>query len=253
MWFWQLKKPDQLWLSTAGISIVAHAVILFFLFFHHDRSTHLSFVINAAVRREKPLEFSFALLPKSQPQLQLTKSSGKSGGGATIASQTSTKMKTVQTPAKKKTQALQNQAAKVPVKKEVQKKVEPIKTEPVKPVPPSKNESPQPLLPTNKQEQKTESASSNAAPLGKHEQELIEEFYVLRDNIMQTWRPPRGFPVDCGCEVSMRIGWDGAIQECTIEKSSGVLIYDSSAQAALYTVAMPRWTWGKTITIAFNQ
>jgi hypothetical protein len=77
-----------------------------------------------------------------------------------------------------------------------------------------------------------------------------ESFYTA---IAQSWHPPIGTSRDCACQITLQIAWDGSIQKLIIDKSSGVLIYDVAARNALYTMPMPSWTHGKTLTVTLRQ
>ncbi len=195
----------------------------------------LSFAISQKLNAPKPIEF-IVELPSKQPVQKKVQPAVPSA------------KKTVSKP--------------VPKPKTVPKKIEqPKKTVPkpsakpkVVPKPaPQKQSKPEPKKEIAKKEPVPKDLNFDSGKqLGKHEQELLEEFNKLQEDIVTYWRPPSGFARDCSCVVKVVIDWQGGIDLCGIEKTSGVLIYDSAAQAALYQVAMPRWTWGKTLTLAFN-
>ncbi len=67
------------------------------------------------------------------------------------------------------------------------------------------------------------------------------------------WKPPHGLAKGLTCGVKVRIGGDGSVVACTIEESSGVLIYDMAARAAARALVLPRWACGREFVIAFKQ
>ncbi len=75
---------------------------------------------------------------------------------------------------------------------------------------------------------------------------------AFQKEIGNKWNPPAGF-LGCKCTVMVAVSWDGAAQAVDIAEPSGVLVYDIAARSALEDVKMPKWAWGKSITIAFKQ
>ena len=249
MWFWQPKNTlDRFWLVCLIISCIWHSILFMLFFFYKGASSQLSFVITPGIPlRTTPITYSIASFPaptKSQPKS--SKNMQKQAQGTTIAAKPEDK-KSKAKPVKKaepKKEVKQTKPTVKPPEKKEEKKVEPIKPVPlpVKPV-----EGPVQQMPD------VINLSTQEGHMGLQEQAFLEEFYALREQVVSHWAPPGGLSDSCMCEIMMHIDWQGQLKECVIQKSSGVLIYDSVAQAALYEIELPKWTWGKTITIAFKQ
>ncbi len=82
------------------------------------------------------------------------------------------------------------------------------------------------------------------------------EFYqqeALRKEISKHWKPPHGIPDTCTGEITTYVGNNGVITDSVITQSSGILMYDVSARAAILASELPRWTWGTSFTITFKQ
>lgn len=71
--------------------------------------------------------------------------------------------------------------------------------------------------------------------------------------IEQNFKAPIGIKKDVSCELSVRIGADGKVSNSTFIRSSGVLVYDTSARSMLQKIEFPKEVWNKTITIVLGQ
>jgi len=81
------------------------------------------------------------------------------------------------------------------------------------------------------------------------------EFYqqeALRKELSKHWKPPYGMPDTCTCEVTTYVSKNGVVTDCVITESSGILMYDVSARAAILAMDLPRWTWGDSFTTNFK-
>lgn len=81
------------------------------------------------------------------------------------------------------------------------------------------------------------------------------EFYqqeALRKELSRHWTPPHGIPDTCSCEITTYVGNNGVVTDCVITQSSGILMYDVSARAAILAMELPRWTWGDSFAITFK-
>lgn len=76
---------------------------------------------------------------------------------------------------------------------------------------------------------------------------------VIEKELVAHWKPPKGLPKDLECQIKARLGGQGKVVSCSIEKKSGVLIYDMAARTAARAMELPRWAWGKEFIIAFKQ
>jgi hypothetical protein len=81
---------------------------------------------------------------------------------------------------------------------------------------------------------------------------IEQEYESLYHEIAQVWLPPPGVPADCSCVITVAIDWQGMVAQMNINASSGMLVYDLAAQAALSELQFPKIAWGKSITITFT-
>ncbi len=103
---------------------------------------------------------------------------------------------------------------------------------------------------SKKAEQKKVAQSDQA--LSK--QEPVADRYVdLYTEISQKWSPPPGIPSETACELTMQIDGNGNAIDTNISKSSGVLLFDVAAQAAIDELNYPKWAWGKAISLTFSM
>ncbi len=94
-------------------------------------------------------------------------------------------------------------------------------------------------------------------PKIKTEKKKVEPIPVritdLYKEISQKWSPPPGVPKETVCELLLQIDWQGAIVGIAVAKSSGVLLFDLAAQAAVDELNCPKWAWGKSIALTFSM
>lgn len=84
------------------------------------------------------------------------------------------------------------------------------------------------------------------------EVEILRRNALLQKELTSHWKPPVGMPANVTCEISFFVDNNGAVKNSTMVKSSGIVMYDISARQALFSMKMPQWTHGKTITINFT-
>jgi TonB family protein len=85
------------------------------------------------------------------------------------------------------------------------------------------------------------------------EVEALRRSAQLQQEVTKRWNPPFGASSECTCQIEVRINAQGKVAELKIIKSSGMLLYDISAKQAVYSLAMPKWTYNKSITLNFKQ
>ncbi len=94
-------------------------------------------------------------------------------------------------------------------------------------------------------------------------EEFPYAYYVgrMRRKIAARWRAPDGTPDGAACRVYFRVHRDGSVSDVSVEESSGVFLFDQSAQRAVITAApfppLPRdfpdaWL-GVHFTFAFRE
>ena len=125
------------------------------------------------------------------------------------------------------------------VKKEIAKVTEPIMQKTAVSVPIE-----QPLLGTPDNPMIVQATAS--------EIESYRRAKIFHEALMQVWRPPKVLSKVSECIVTVQVGVKGDVEEVVVNKSSGVLMYDVSATAALYTMQMPELVWGKSLTLLFK-
>ncbi len=85
------------------------------------------------------------------------------------------------------------------------------------------------------------------------QKEAAEQYLALQKEFSRCWKPPVGVPEDCACEIKLMIGPNGAIEDVTMAKPSGVLMYDVAARSAVFAMEFPRWSWRKSLILTFKQ
>jgi len=86
--------------------------------------------------------------------------------------------------------------------------------------------------------------------------EQLEQCVVsskIQQSIQQCWTPPIGIAAGTSCQMRVTVSAQGTAQAVKIEQSSGVLVYDTSAKAALFQVEYPQEVYNKTITIVLGN
>lgn len=259
MLFWQRKSTHKrfvLWAKLAGLSTLVHVLfVVWFFFIFKDKSSRLSLIISPDLFNRN-IEFTIA----SPPKLVLPKKSVSVGKKA-ITSPKKAPAKKVSKPANQTTVAPKKNVASAPKKqtptpkKPAAKQATHQKAAP-KPVV-KQAEKPQPIAPQAAQSTPDILQDSHheieVHKIGLREKGLLEEFKALHEDIVSKWAPPPGIADDCSCQISVLIDWKGGVKTFKVIQSSGVLMYDTSAQKVLTQIEMPRWTWGKELTITFNQ
>lgn len=247
MWYWLRRSTHNsfvLWLYLAGLMSFFHLVMFFVLFFIYcDSITHLVFSVRPehvkgrnSLRR--PIEFRVAVetIKKSPPQKTGVIASPKKE----IPLKQAQKQVTVAQPKKKEE----------PVhKKEViaQKEKKPAPTVP-SPVPVAPKVAatpvvPQPVVPEE---------HLDLQIMADQEMKGLEQYGALYEEIVACWSPPPGIPSDCSCTITIAIDREGKMTQMAIDASSGILMYDLAAQAAIGELQFPHMARGKSITITFT-
>jgi len=177
----------------------------------------------------------------------------------------------IQKPAQKKPEVKKNNTPKKPVakkaipstqmvaeKKIVPKKVDPVvpkkieepKPEPqkiekpVEPVKPAPAVIPTPVVPIALQPE--------IIQIGQLEHDALQMQQELQKLVGYCWHPPAGMD-DAVCTIKIVIAHDGTVADCSVEKSSGNLIYDTAAKQGARDIAFPLWARGKELGVTFCQ
>jgi hypothetical protein len=226
---------------------------------------------SAKINNQKNAQFKKAPTQIAQPAV-----------AKTLASKPKPPTKAIQPKVAKKPAIAKPNANKktVAAKPSVVKKVEPKKIESAKPVPIKKTEAahvekpktidektikPSSIAEKTQPNQSISEQVAAVAPVVQHidtQTITIEipynqarEFYqqeALRKELAKHWTPPHGIPDTCSCEITTYVDTNGVITDSVISQSSGILMYDVSARAAILAMELPRWTWGSSFTITFK-
>lgn len=102
-----------------------------------------------------------------------------------------------------------------------------------------------------KTEKENENFAVDVENMQQEEQRALL-FLQLQKQIIAEWSAPVGMPKDIACTISFFVDLKGILQHISIDSSSGILMYDLSARAAIIKTIMPRWSRGKSFTITFH-
>lgn len=148
--------------------------------------------------------------------------------------------------AKKKKARASKKSKKVDKKKSSVKKIEAKKEEP-------KKIEPAPVVQStdNQVAMSLPADAQSTIYVGQLELEALQLQEAVQRELQTYWKPPIGHK-GLTCNVTVMVDWQGVISEITITQSSGVLMFDMSAEQALSAMTFPKTAWGKNITITFS-
>lgn len=98
----------------------------------------------------------------------------------------------------------------------------------------------------------SEGSGENIIYVGRDEIDQYRENTELRDALAAVWHPPLGIEPEKSCMLAVVVDNNGSASCVTVEASSGILVYDSAAQAALYETVFPEREHGKVLHITFR-
>lgn len=93
--------------------------------------------------------------------------------------------------------------------------------------------------------------AQQAIYVGQLEYEALQLQEAMQQELQTHWKPPIGH-TGLTCVVRIILDWQGAISDVIIEQTSGVLLFDMSAEQALHVMTFPKTAWGKQVTITFS-
>ena len=273
MWFWQhknVRKQYALWAQLLFASAVAHFFFLCgFFFMYHGDTVELFLHINARNLEGAPVVFRTVVPQRQTIQRPPVKKVAKAVPQKTPRQVKKVVQKKVVPPKPKpipKTTVAQKKPVQKPAapKKEVpkvaaNKQMQQKPTQPTKPKTPEKQvvQTAKPKLNPTAEKQKKEVEQIAVTPSTLTTQQDVvgipEYVFAFQQQIAQKFTPPIGIASDAQCQIKMMISWEGAMQDVTVEQSSGILMYDVAARSAVHKLSLPRWTWGKSLTIVFKQ
>jgi hypothetical protein len=264
MWPWQLKKLPKralFFFKLSGVSVLLHLIFLLILVciqgfgqkplhfsFHTGSLSQTPVVFLPLYKRVHKDQFVMSAVNKKTSSSMAAKKPAQSSHHK-IVKQVSAPNKSV--PAQKTTTIASSskQTSKPTVRKSAEKVVG--KQNQITKSQKKIEQKKQGQSVTNSQEQSLPEQSQIF--IGREELALLQMQAAIEQEISTIWKPPYGLSKDLTCEIMAIIGTDGKALKTTVQKSSGVLIYDVAARTALAKVSMPSWAHGKEICITFKQ
>ncbi len=266
MWLWQqrsIRERQLLWAKLFLISFSFHFVFFTWLFFlYHDASFDIAITVESKLFRPgAPVIFvpfkqketvraqnNNSLVQRSLPVVKPKepKTSIQKRKENKVAQK---KEQTRKSPEKKGAAKNKDKTSKLVKKKKVP--VAQFKTKQN-----LKKETKNKINNAQNKQAKVEQSTSNqdrAVQANYREVEAQRRQALLQKELTKCWRPPIGVSQDCVCQIKVAVNWDGTIKELAVAQSSGILMYDVAARSALYTMKMPSWSKGKSLTITFKQ
>ena len=134
----------------------------------------------------------------------------------------------------------------VPQKEITQKKVEPILKKPVV------KKVAKPEIKKVKKVAQEKVEEPEAVYVTHKEFSVLQLQDALQEAVIQVWNPPAGMPDTTECSIKIALDWNGNIIESSVEKSSGILIYDMTVEHAVPIIKFPHAAYGKTFTVSFK-
>ena len=265
MWLWQqksIRERQLLWAKLFLISFSFHFVFFIWLFFlYHDASFDIAITVESKLFRPgAPVIF----VPfKQKETVRAQNNNSLVQRPLSVVKQKEPKT-SIQKRKENKVKAKKEQTKKPPEKKgavknkdKTSKLVEKKKasTEQIKTKKDSKKETKNQINNAQNKQAKTQKSTGNqiGGQASYREVEAQRRQALLQKELANCWKPPIGVPQDCVCQIKVAVNWDGTIKELAVAQSSGILMYDVAARSALYTMKMPSWSKGKSLTIMFKQ
>lgn len=272
MWRWQQSGRNRLWRHIIAGCSLAHGFILCLLFLVYRGSVENYLIYTSSVLTTQ----NVILLPlhkvvgaKNVPASQITSPVAQSVDThsdvverqlpreretkATTLTSTSKNKKT-----KNKKKKSPKKSKKATHKKNKHKKEKPKKTKEQpkqeKKVEEKKEEKivEQPVGAADNQVAMSVAADAQSAVyVGQLEYEALQLQEAMQRELQTHWKPPVGH-AGLTCIVRVIFDWQGAITDTVVEQSSGVLMFDMSAEQAINAMTFPKTAWGKQVTITFS-
>jgi len=96
------------------------------------------------------------------------------------------------------------------------------------------------------------SAAENTLLVGQQEMNALMQYQEIQAQMKEHWAPPLGMSPDLVCVIVIAVDKAGAITQMNVEKSSGVLLFDTAARKAVKKIVPPEWAYGKEISLTFK-
>lgn len=268
MWRWLQSghKTDRLWKHIVTACTALHGLVLVMLFLVY-RGDVASYTISTSstltsqqvillpmykVVGDKRSQVAAPAQPLAQAidtqKITVERKTPIKEEKATTLAATPKKKAAAKKAKKKPKKSREKKSKNKPIKKE---KIKEKKVEAPKPV-----VEPAPQVPVQQsvENQKAVSLPADAQEaiyVGQLELEALQLQEAVQRELQTYWKPPIGHR-GLTCNVTVMVDWQGVISEITIAQSSGVLMFDMSAEQALSAMTFPKTAWGKNITITFS-
>jgi outer membrane biosynthesis protein TonB len=249
MLHWQLKKllrVTRVWITLFFVTTLFHLLLLFSLFFVYQSNIRYHFDINST-----PSDVPIILVPFAKrvhatlPRAPVTHAPKKNS--VPPATTTIKKEEKISKPEPVK-QTLIQKEKKEPVKKV---KAEPVKKETPPQVVPKKIEEVKKIQPLETKPLPLEEVQP--MQVGTLELQELQMQEYINEQMAQHWHPPAGFDEQLECQLRLIINLQGKIKQIVIDKTSGTRAYDAAAQLAAVALEIPRWAYGKELSLTFKQ
>ncbi len=251
---WQRKselKRHKLWTKLIACSFGMHLVILVLLFVGYRDTIKLTFSMGGQSFNKKSAPVTLYTLPTPK-----------------VAQRTAMRH------AAPRRKIVQKKVIKKPVTKVAAKKIVPVKKTVVKKTAQSKQKPEPKKLAHNKAQQVQQKVTKVSKQIMFKQQQKVaqqapqksiqfdtnqnidlnmqQDFVALQQELAKHWQPPVGIAHECVCAITAQIDRQGKIENIIIDDSSGVLMFDVAARTAMLAMELPRWTWGKSLSITFK-
>lgn len=267
MWLWQRKnmhKRHLLWLKLFGVCLFIHCLFLSWVFFiSHDKSHALSLSLSKHIDYSAPILFvplsQKSIIQKNEPLINHHVTPLKQNTAPKATTTTITPPKPVINKKIVAPTAPPKQEKPVIKKDTLQATATSSHNQEIKPeekklsVPEQKKVQQLPMPNTHQAPEKLIVPENAHISHDYREVEAMRRTALLQKELINNWKPPIGVPTTASCEVQFTVSVNGSVKDATTIKSSGIMMYDVAARHAVFSIKMPAWTYGKTITIAFKQ
>ena len=85
--------------------------------------------------------------------------------------------------------------------------------------------------------------AQSAIYVGQLEYEALQLQEAVQRELQTHWKPPIG-NTGLTCTIRIVIDWQGVISDTITEQTSGVLMFDMSAEQAINAMTFPKTAWG---------
>ncbi len=255
MWLWQPKSRHKSYVcARITYSVCAAHLLLFVVIFLLDANKRRSLQVTTRTAYADAaivvLPFCKYVAPATQAeQLPVPQKPPKAAPQTTIQQTKKAVPKKKTSPA---TKAPAQKPKQAPSPKPAPKKV--VQQQKMPSVVPKKQPPTAVKKDASTQKEPTQSAPATAPVyVGREQMQEIALQETLVQEVQRCWAPPVGLSKALETIVVVNIGPDGAIEQVTTQKASGVLAYDMSARSACYAMHFSKPFHNKEITITFKQ